>query len=528
MRIFDANCRIGRFNRWSGREPITPDDLLRTLDHYGIHEALVISSLCREYHPQDGNEQVLRLVQGQPRLHPAWAALPPRSRELPPMADLVAEMEERGVRALFLYPQQYRFTLDDWCVDEMLGPLAEKRVPLFICPSDMVAGSPADQTDWPGVVRLCQAFPELPVIVSETRILRTLRTVYAALDACPNLHLDLSALWLHHIVEFITREWGAHRLLFGSDLPEREPGATLGQLVFSDISEADMAAIAGGNLRSLLSWSRRSPLPQAEVAFPEPVDELHAIAREGGSLRGQGFRCAHGHLGRHSHLHIPDSSPKELIEEMDRLGVASSTIFANAGMNSDETYGNDLVAEAMRAYPGRFQGLVTLNPNRSIEEMEREFLRGLGQGMIGIKIHPYLAGYDTQGDKVEAACALAHRHRAFILNHYWAGTDRLLYLCRRYPEATFMTGHTASEAIPVLAQVDNLYVGSCAFLGSESLARWVEEAGPDRLLFGSDLSWNPIGWGLGPILYAKVPLEAKRLILGRNYTRLLREKGIVV
>jgi hypothetical protein len=28
-------------------------------------------------------------------------------------------------------------------------------------------------------------------------------------------------------------------------------------------------------------------------------------------------------------------------------------------------------------------------------------------------------------------------------------------------------------------------------------------------------------------LYAKVPLEAKRLILGGNYTRLLREKGIV-
>lgn len=526
MRYFDANCRVGRFNRWTGREPITPEELLRALDHYGIHEALVTSSLAREYHPVDGNEQVMRLVEGQPRLHPAWAGLPPRSRELPPAADLVAEMEERGVRALFLYPRQYRLTLDDWCVDEMLGPLAERRVPLFICPSDMVAGSPPDQTDWPGVVRLCRAFPDLPVIVTETRILRTLRTVYQALDACPNLHIDMSALWLHHLVEFVAREWGAHRLVFGSDLPERDPGATLGQLAFSDICPEDLAAIAGGNLRRLLSWSRKSPLPEVEVTFPEPVDELHAIARHGGSLRGQGFLCAHGHLGRHSHLHIPDASPEDLIQEMDRLGVASSLIFANAGLNSDEAYGNDLVAQAMRSYPDRFRGLVTLNPNRTVDEMEREFRRGLEMGMLGIKIHPYLAGYDTEGDKVEVACVLAHRHRALILNHHWGDTDRLLYLCRRYPDATFMTGHTAPEARPVVSQVDNLYVGTCPLLGYESTAQWVEDVGPERLLFGSDLSWNPIGWGLGPILYARVPIEAKRLILGGNFARLLRKRGV--
>lgn len=522
MRYFDANCQIGRYNYWNGKQPIAAPDLLRTMDHYGIHEALVTAALGREYHPWDGNQQVLRLTAGEPRLHPAWVGLPPASRELPPPADLVEEMEEQGVRALFLYPRQYRFTLDDWCVDGLLGPLAERRVPVFICPNGLIGGpEPSDQTDWPGVVRLCRAFPDLPVVVTEVRILRTLRPLYQALEACPNLHVDVSALWLHHVIEFISREWGAGRLLFGSALPEREPGATLGQLAFSDLPEGDLEDIAGGNLRRLLSWSDRVPMPVPDPVFPEPVDELHALVRNREPLRGQGFRCAHGHLGRHFYLHIPDDSAEELVAEMDRLGVESSLIFANAGMNSDEVYDNDLVAEAVRAYPERFMGLVTVNLNRPEEEIRREVERGFARGMLGIKIHPMLSGYDTTGDKVELVCALADERGAFVLNHYWGGTERLLALCRKYPRAVFMTGHTSSEAIAAIPQVDNLYIGSCPLLGLGATEDWVKKVGADRILFGSDLSWNPIAWGLGPILCADIPVEAKRLVLGGNLTRLL-------
>ena len=52
-------------------------------------------------------------------------------------------------------------------------------------------------------------------------------------------------------------------------------------------------------------------------------------------------------------------------------------LFANAGMNSDETYGNDPVAEAMRAY-GPVPGLVTRTTQHRGDGTE--FLRGPGQG----------------------------------------------------------------------------------------------------------------------------------------------------
>jgi predicted TIM-barrel fold metal-dependent hydrolase len=194
-------------------------------------------------------------------------------------------------------------------------------------------------------------------------------------------------------------------------------------------------------------------------------------------------------------------------------------------LNSDEVYGNDLVAAAVGAYPDRFIGFATVNLNRTSEEICREMERGFAMGMRGIKLHPYLNSYDTNGLNVEVACAFADRHGAFIINHDWGDAERILALCVKYPRACFMTGHTSLEAASVIDQVGNLYIGSCPLNRYGSMEAFVEAAGADRILFGSDLSWNPIGWGLGPVLYAKVPLADKRRILGENLRALLKQYG---
>ena len=530
MHYIDANVRLGRFNDWSGAEPITPDALLRTMDHFGIHEALVVDSLSYEYHAVDGNERVLGATAEHPRLHPAWAILPPGSREMPAGDELVAAMQRRGVRAAFLYPNQYAFTLDNWCVDRLLGPLAEQRVPVFICPNTHTGGGGPegdwrgqDKTDWPGVVRLCRAFPKLPVVVVENRISYSLRAMYEALESCPNLHVELSTLWLHHVIEFVCREWGAERLMFGTGLPSRDPGAVLGQLNYADISNTELALIAGESLRGMLSWDAANPLLAPAVQFREPIDELHEIARHRRPLEGQGFECSHGHLGRTAYLHIPDGEVRDLLREMDRFGIDRGVIFTNGGLASDEVYGNNLVAEVVEAYPDRFVGFASANMRRSPEEIRAELERGFAMGLRGIKIHPDFQGYSTYGPNVEVACALANERRSIIVNHNWGDTDRLVCLCRKYPDACFITGHTHPEAIPATGVVDNLYIGTCPLNGYGVIDRFVTGAGAERIVFGSDLSWNPVGWGMGPILYANIPVAAKRAILGGNIHRLLQQ-----
>ena len=93
--------------------------------------------------------------------------------------------------------------------------------------------------------------------------------------------------------------------------------------------------------------------------------------------------------------------------------------------------------------------------------MERCFVLG----MRGIKLHSGFQGYDPNIEQVEVPCAFAHERQAFILNHYWGSAERLLYLCRKYPGACFITGHTDLAVLAVAHQVENLFVGSCPHLG---------------------------------------------------------------
>ena len=196
--FFDACAVVGRHSRLAAGGLHTPDDLLAEMDHYDIAEALVVDSLSRENHPFEGNRRVLEATAGRPRLHPAWSALPPGTDEQPAPAEFVRQMRQHKVGALFLYPAQYHFTLADWCLDALLEPLAEARVPVFICPDEVgptVTGQ--DRTNWNEVVDLCRRWPNLPVIVTEFRIRRGQRMAYRAMDACPNLRLELSGWWLH-------------------------------------------------------------------------------------------------------------------------------------------------------------------------------------------------------------------------------------------------------------------------------------------------------------------------------------------
>jgi hypothetical protein len=179
--LFDANCQVGRHMRLQAGAPHTTSDLLADMDHFGIAEGLVIDPLSRENHPLDGNARVVEVTAANPRLHPAWAAMPHAPADEQPAGDaLLAALREQRVGALFLYPEQYKFTLVDWAVDAFLEPLAAAGVPVFVNYNEVGQPMPWDQTDWDAVVALCRRWPQLPVIVSENRIPRTCASSSAA------------------------------------------------------------------------------------------------------------------------------------------------------------------------------------------------------------------------------------------------------------------------------------------------------------------------------------------------------------
>jgi len=524
--VVDAACVVGRHVKLQQGGLHTAADLLAEMDHFGIAEALCLDSLSRENHPADGNARILEATAASPRLHPAWALLPPGTRdEQPEPRQLLDQMRAHRVGAAWLLPAQYRFRLSDWCLDALLEPLAEARVPVFVNPNDIGPGGPGgDETDWEGVVGLCRRWPQLPVVVSEFRIRRTQRLAFRALDACENLRLELSGLWLYRNIEHITRSWGAERLLFGSNWPAFGQGMTLAPLTAAEISDEDKRQIAGGNLRKLMRWCEPEH-PRVEPT--PPADPFVAFGRSGERPPEMRFADCHGHLGgRMSHYFVPDGTLEATVAEMDRLGVETCCVFSFAGVTSDEVFGNDVVADAVRRYPDRFVGFTLLNPHRGRDAMLAELERGARLGLRGIKLIPHYQGHPDEGPWLDVACQWAHDHGQIILNHSWGSPAQVARLVERYPNACFVTGHATAAYAETMKQHGNLYVCSCPLIAPRACEDLVKAIGADRLLFGSDLQDLPIAWGLGPILFARLSEEDKRRILGGNLRRILERYSL--
>jgi len=253
LRFFDAHCYVGRYKTFRAGSFYTTEDLLDQMAYYGISEALVTHAMSREHHPIDGNAAVMEEIKKSPNLHAAWALLPTASGEMSPPRELIPQMISQQVKAVKLFYGSYAFAISDWCIGEVLEVLEEHRVPVFLDPDRELDTRDADRFDWDAVDSLCRSHPALPVILSEARFRSSNRILYQLLSKHANLHIELSGYWAHHAVEFIVREFGAQRLIFGTRMPVRDPACAIGQVAYADISEKDKKLVAGDNLRRLLA-----------------------------------------------------------------------------------------------------------------------------------------------------------------------------------------------------------------------------------------------------------------------------------
>ena len=242
MVLYDANCAIGT---WPTARPLyeTVDGLLAEMARLGIDRALISHTLGRHYDPPQANGLLMGEIAGHDCLSPCWTLLPTSCGEMGTLAELLQALAAAGVRAVRLYPRDHSYTLDDWQCGDLLAALSQRRYVVLL---DL------DQTHWSEVERLCRAYPGLSVVLTQTGY-RQLRPLFAALDRCPNLYVDLSNLTTFLGVEEVLAGYGSSRLLFGTGLPVGDPGGPIARVHYTDAPQADLEAMAHGNLERLLS-----------------------------------------------------------------------------------------------------------------------------------------------------------------------------------------------------------------------------------------------------------------------------------
>ena len=245
---------------------------------------------------------------------------------------------------------------------------------------------------------------------------------------------------------------------------------------------------------------------------------------------------AHCHLGRSPQFHFPDVTVRTMAAVMDRLGIDRAVCCHLAMLQGAWDLGYRESLEAFRETSGRIVFHAAYDPNqpKSLQLVDRCLDR---EEFVGVKIHPSLHGCPADDERYDAIWQLAARRRAPILTHSWDVSERnpaqeLSFPSRfeayaaRYPEVALILGHAGGRyrghiaAAELADRYPNVFLdtaGDCYALGL--IEYLVERAGPDKLLFGSDLTWIDPRTQLGMILDADVSAEAKRKILGANAAR---------
>jgi predicted TIM-barrel fold metal-dependent hydrolase len=217
---------------------------------------------------------------------------------------------------------------------------------------------------------------------------------------------------------------------------------------------------------------------------------------------------------------------------MNRLGVKMACISPHVGITPDFKIGNDIALKAMKDYPGRFFGYITLNGNYP-EDIPGEIDRGYNMGMRGFKIHPSLHGYPADGANLKQMWEYANEKSLPILSHTWAG-DRtcspgvLGRLAERYLNVKVILGHSGGtlagydESIEVAKKRENVFLETCcSSVIYGIIERFVREVGADKILYGSDMPFVNANAQIGKILYARISDEDKRKILGKNMAKII-------
>jgi predicted TIM-barrel fold metal-dependent hydrolase len=186
--------------------------------------------------------------------------------------------------------------------------------------------------------------------------------------------------------------------------------------------------------------------------------------------------------------------------------------------------GNDFLLACVRLLPERLIPFAHFNPNDDPPSLQNELRRMLDENVRAIKLINAYQAYPGVGPNLMALYEFAQSHNMIVLNHYWS-EEELRVISARFPELTMIRAHGGASALS--SELPNVYDNIWSLWPMGSIERGIQRFGPDKILLGSDAFMNDPAVGLGMVVYADIPDEAKRQVLGLNMAKLLDRAGVL-
>ena len=248
-------------------------------------------------------------------------------------------------------------------------------------------------------------------------------------------------------------------------------------------------------------------------------------------MSGEFIIDCHCHAGHGDGLTGPWDTSAPLaayVRRAQRAGIRKTVLFAC--FHSDYAAANSEVSRIVGHRPERFLGFVFVNGQTDRGRMMKLVERFvLGHGFRGIKLHRYDSRISRE------TCGAAREFGIPVLYDVMGEVGCVHLLAGEYPDVDFIIPHLGSFAddwtaqksfLPSLARYPNIYTDTSGVRRFDLLVEAFRQAGPEKVLFGSDGPWLHPGVELAKVRALGLPPPAERLVLGGNLQRLLERRNV--
>ena len=245
----------------------------------------------------------------------------------------------------------------------------------------------------------------------------------------------------------------------------------------------------------------------------------------------------HGHMGSWSGIYFPQGEPDQMVRIMDRCGIRL-LVFSHHDALSVPDIGNEANAAAVRRHPDRLRAYCVINPHEpGLAATDMAHFDAHRDIYVGLKLHATMHDVSYLDDRYKAAFAFADDLGLPVLLHTWddprCNADVVRNLARRYRHATLIMGHSCfplwESAAEVASEYDQVYLELCAVLQEQNgaLDWFVNKAGSEKILYGTDFPWFNHHYYIGGVLAADISDDDRRNIFYRNAIRILANRTVM-
>ena len=237
----------------------------------------------------------------------------------------------------------------------------------------------------------------------------------------------------------------------------------------------------------------------------------------------------HAHIDRTSDFQMTDVSPRAVVQTMDRLGISGGCVSSILSIHADCAMGNRNVLEAVKAFPGKLWGYVTVSPHHNDVALDPFFRE---PGIKGLKVHAAFHRAAINDPRYDPFYEYADKHSLPVLFHTWEIADILHVseIAARCKNAKLIIGHGAMrtwevkrEVIDAVRKYENVFADTTVSVAYDGAVEYAAKVlGADRLCYGSDVPFYDCRHVVGKVATCKLSDSDKEKILGGNAKRILR------